>query len=359
MLAREAPASLKFFAPPEMRGIWFLRHSWSGYVNIIVNGVTSTENLRAETQDLLYYVEISYAGTEREIEISLPASSNPASHRQIWITGFEFSKLPKLPQRSYVLTQWTRFVVSSEGLFVVLENDVDIPAAIMREGCWAPEHLIEFRQHINAGDVVVDVGANFGHHSVAFSRMVGEGGLVIAIEPQLLMIQLLSANSVINGCYNIATVHAAAGARRGRVRMFPVDYRTRGNFGSLGVAFTSKRSLKSNGPLIQQKTVDSISQRLVGDRKISFVKIDVQAYELYVLQGMSRIIQESRPKIFCEISPYWMRLKGYDYRDVYTLLRSAGYTMRHFSRKEIHFGPDGTPLVDKSSKIEWDILALP
>ena len=56
-----------------------------------------------------------------------------------------------------------------------------------------------FAQILREGDLALDLGANIGCHTVFMAKKVGDKGVVIAVEPQRLIFQLLSANVALNG----------------------------------------------------------------------------------------------------------------------------------------------------------------
>src|SRR5206468_12565356 len=58
-------------------------------------------------------------------------------------------------------------------------------------------------------DVVVDVGANIGAHTVWLARKVGPSGLILAIEPEPNNFMILSLNQQINHLTNVIPIRAA------------------------------------------------------------------------------------------------------------------------------------------------------
>ena len=62
------------------------------------------------------------------------------------------------------------------------------------------DHQKAFKRLVKPGDVVMDVGANWGIHTLLLSKLVGPSGLVIALEP------LPQAVDSLNGVSNTATV---------------------------------------------------------------------------------------------------------------------------------------------------------
>ena len=63
---------------------------------------------------------------------------------------------------------------------------------------------------LNPGDTFIDVGANFGMHTLPAANCVGDKGKVIAFEPMPFNIQLLEKHLKLNGFYDRVKIHQAA-----------------------------------------------------------------------------------------------------------------------------------------------------
>jgi hypothetical protein len=64
------------------------------------------------------------------------------------------------------------------------------------------------------------------------------------------------------------------------------------------------------------------------DAPIHLVKIDVEGYELFALEGMPRILREHRPAIVMEFNPAALEFSGPEMpRKLLDFLTSLGYTM--------------------------------
>ena len=68
---------------------------------------------------------------------------------------------------------------------------------------------------IQPGDVVIEVGANIGPHTVFLAQHVGPQGLVLAFEPQRILFQTLCANLALNSIHQRRLL-PAGGRRRAR-----------------------------------------------------------------------------------------------------------------------------------------------
>jgi FkbM family methyltransferase len=346
--------------PPGVTGIWLLRHAWSGAVEVKCAGKTKLVNLRTEIEDPAFIEPLDTPpGEPCEIQLRVAGDEGQSPNEsQVWLFGLTFDSLPTLKSKSLTISRTTRLIDGDWGRFLVLTTDRDIPTAILNEGSWAKRDIELFKKHIAEGDCVLDVGTHVGHHTIVFSRLVGDRGLVLAVEAQRAMFQLLNANCIINGAFNVRPFHMAASDHVHEVMLYPISYSGEGNFGSLGVNTEAQRSAEHNeGETVTAGCLDDLVERYCGDRRIGFIKIDVQTYEKYAIRGLFRTLTKDRPKIFLEVAPFWMKRAGYDYREIYRTLGSLGYRFEH--SRTLPRGSDGFPDVPFEQDIEWDTLAVP
>jgi FkbM family methyltransferase len=88
-------------------------------------------------------------------------------------------------------------------------------SAIRALGKWEPGESEWLREHLSAGMIALDIGANVGYHVMTIARAVGQSGSVIAFEPDPFNYELLTCNLVINNIRNVCTVPSAAGDYNG------------------------------------------------------------------------------------------------------------------------------------------------
>lgn len=145
-----------------------------------------------------------------------------------------------------------------------------------------------FRHLVRPGDVVLDVGANVGAHTLFLARRVGPGGRVVAFEPQRVVFQTLCANVALNSVTNVWCHPAAAGAVAGEVAVPPVDYARPGNFGGVSVGGAAGERV----PVVALDGLDLPRCRLI--------KVDVEGAEEGVLRGAAGLIARDRPVLYVE-----------------------------------------------------------
>lgn len=361
-MAASAEAYIGCHLPSGEAGIWFVRHGWSGKVEIVCGEETETIDLYSEIPDTDFVHNLKgLRDAGKSILIRVVGQRNPRSQgTEVWIVGFNVSALPEDVGQTITVSSGCRLVCGSWGRFLVPSLDRGVSSILQLRGVWAEDDVELFRACVGPGDTVLDVGAYFGHHTIVLSKLVGSGGVVAAFEPQRFQYQLLNANCAINGATNVLPVHAAVGDAEGIVSLWPVNYYREGNFGQIGVM--GRGGGRRSGEEVPSVLIDTWCRQKIPSRKISFVKIDAQSYELFVLQGMKQTILRDKPFVFFEVCPMWMRRYGYNYRKVYEQLVSVGYRFVHpkdAPTRDMSMDSAGVPECNDDEKREWDVLAIP
>ena len=167
--------------------------------------------------------------------------------------------------------------------------------------------------------VALDVGANIGNHTVFFSQYFSH---VIAFEPNPAALHLLKANLLMNGIGNVTVVEAGLGNIDSTLP-FKI---TAGNLGGSGFITDSNRLSDLNLPV--HRGDDVLTDLIPKERRLSFVKIDVEGYELEVIDGMRDTLTRHQPLVAFEShssigerggAAIYGHLRDIGYRHLYTL----------------------------------------
>lgn len=168
-----------------------------------------------------------------------------------------------------------------------------------------------FRRYLRPGDVVVDVGANFGLTALAAFSAVGPTGQVHAFEPHPRVFGYLLGNIELNGAEAVVTARRLAiGDRSGDA--FLTDYR---------VDDQNTISGTETGVRVPAATLDEALPDLP---RIALLKIDVEGYEKFVLEGATRTLERVDCVYFESYLPNFAQ-HGYRLDDVLALLRARGF----------------------------------
>jgi FkbM family methyltransferase len=188
----------------------------------------------------------------------------------------------------YKLLEWRH------GWMLVNPNDRYMGKAIIEYG-EASEIECEFLVSLLSilPGTVIEVGANMGIDTIPLAKALAlQNRSMIVFEPQPFIFQNLCANLALNGLTNVTAWPWACGARSESVSFRQPDYLSQNNFG--GVSMSSDATQGNvTVPCIRLDDIE-------GNDRISLLKIDVEGYELLVLQGAVRILTNSRPLLYVE-----------------------------------------------------------
>lgn len=176
------------------------------------------------------------------------------------------------------------------GYVVYNKNDIYIGRAVAKYGEFSESEVELFRQLCQPGDVVVEVGANIGTHTVALSGIVGAQGVVYAFEPQPIVYYTLCANVSINSLSNVHCYNLAAGATEGFVLIPDIRYDQPGNYGGIEID-----KFKQGNQIRRVRLDNSINVP-----SLKLLKIDVEGMESEVIRGAKKLISRHKPVLYVE-----------------------------------------------------------
>jgi FkbM family methyltransferase len=134
------------------------------------------------------------------------------------------------------------------------------------------------------GDIVADCGSNIGFTGIFFAKCVGKQGRVIGFEALPSNADIARKNIQLNKASNFELRNQAVGSYAGMI-----EFNDQPN-GSVG-QIEGVRTVKT--PVV---TLDESFP----DEKPTFIKIDVEGYEIEVLKGAAEILK-TKPKLEIEI----------------------------------------------------------
>lgn len=186
---------------------------------------------------------------------------------------------------------------------------------------YEPEASYVVSKIIKTGDVVVDVGANFGWYTTLFAIIVGEEGAVYAFEPVPQTFERLLDNLALNGLeQRVVANRGAVGDVAGTVDLHV--------FNDLSFACASISTLDQTEyetfPASMITLEDYLSERNV--KRVDFIKCDVEGAELKVLKGCTELLSsEEAPIILIELNDNTSAALGFSKEDLFHYLQEHGY----------------------------------
>lgn len=160
-------------------------------------------------------------------------------------------------------------------------------------------HLAPVCSKLEKGCVCLDVGANIGLTAFFMSNHVPEGA-VYAFEPVPATYADLVAGIEYNSLSNVHAYNLALGENTRTVIFRDIPKFSSGNFQILPGSENSRLL-----PLVEVQSVPlDAFVAIVGLERVDLIKIDVEGFELDVLNGSRRTLQRFRPDVVLEFNHF-------------------------------------------------------
>ncbi len=174
------------------------------------------------------------------------------------------------------------------------------------------------------GRVVFDVGAFNGAYSLFFSQKVGQRGRVVAFEPRAAGFALLVANLERNLVHNVLPLQIALGAEPGARTIFMLP----GMPTTASLAAEARTPLRRASGTAQIESLDALMSGVPLPAP-HFIKIDVEGFEMEVLQGASGTLSAHHPDLLIEVHGTGTTHKNARAEAIRSLLQPLGYSLLH------------------------------
>lgn len=168
-----------------------------------------------------------------------------------------------------------------------------------------------FQKYLKMGDKVIDIGANIGVLAIRAALSVGVEGQVYSVEPHPRIYQYLLNNIKLNKLKNVQTFNYAMGESS-----------------EDSIVFSQKADDSQNqvvkmgqGISVTMKKLDDLP---IKESEINLLKIDVEGYEKFVLEGGSQLLDRIQCIYFESWEVHFTKF-GYKTTDVIALLRDKGF----------------------------------
>jgi len=198
-----------------------------------------------------------------------------------------------------------RLEYRGEIFFLYYPNGVSEPVIKSVKGgrIWEKKLVSIYSNIIKEGDTVVDCGAYIGSHSAIFSKLVGQSGKTIIIEPQPKIVECLKKTIERNQFNNITLIPKCVGCSEDKV-IFSTTLNGRASMTHLRPRLHNKVDMS-----LDVFSIDSLNLS-----RCNFIKIDVEGSEFMVLKGAVATIAKFRPTMIFET---WARMSNRENLDTW------------------------------------------
>lgn len=157
----------------------------------------------------------------------------------------------------------------------------------------------------------MDIGSNIGDLTLAAASVVGPEGKVYSFEAHPRTYRFLVANVALNGCINVVAFNLALGDKEAEILLVDVG------------RSDDQNRVSENGRGISTK-MTRLDDVLISERHIQLLKIDVEGYEKFVLDGASRML-DTTSCVYFESWESHFRRYGYTCVDLLLILVERGF----------------------------------
>lgn len=203
------------------------------------------------------------------------------------------------------------------------QHDTGVGEALRLTGEYALQEIINIQKFIKPGDMVLDVGAYIGTHTLSFARHVAPSGTVIALEAVRAHHQALQANLMMNGVAGVHTLNAIVGESLNShiLPSFTQDRAfDRGDINITRLTQTTNAAAKTH----TADRVDVVTLDHLKLPKCDFIKINAPGSHAAILRGAHNILSEYRPGLHLTLHRHDSTAK------IVALLKAASYDLyRH------------------------------
>jgi FkbM family methyltransferase len=191
---------------------------------------------------------------------------------------------------------------------------------------YEPFETALLKKEIKPGQTVLDIGANIGYYTLIAAKLVGPKGKVYAFEPDPDNFALLKKNVEANGYVNVVLLNQAVSDKTSTAKLF-LNKTNKGDH--------RLYDSKDGRPSITVQTVKLDDFFKMLDKKIHFIKMDIQGSEARALNGMKNLVhQNASLKLVTEFSPGSLRLNGQNPRKYLQTLRQCGFKLKEIAEKD-------------------------
>ena len=147
---------------------------------------------------------------------------------------------------------------------------------------------------------IIDIGANIGYYTTLFCKKAIKG-TIYAFEPDLENFNLLKKNTSKNNFSNVKLFNKACGEVCCEKELY-LSSHNKGDHRLYDVINENRNRVQVN-----VVTLDSL---LSGIKRLDFVKIDIQGYELQALKGAIGLLKRFKPTVLSEFWPEGLKINN-------------------------------------------------
>jgi FkbM family methyltransferase len=228
------------------------------------------------------------------------------------------------PEYLYPKNSWRSYERNGIRLKLDISNVVDH----LKYYAFKDEGFENFINKLKPDYIILDIGGNIGLTCLEFAKKVPSGKVAV-FEPSFSNFKRLQENISLNNFKNIVAVNKGIGDAAGEFKLYNVVDSNPG----------MKRILNAENAENYESetiTIDTIENQLnqLNIREVHAIKIDVEGFELKVLQSAAIVLKNYKPVLFIELDDSNLKGQGGSAGQLIKFLSELDYKI--YDAKNIH-----------------------
>jgi FkbM family methyltransferase len=203
----------------------------------------------------------------------------------------------------------------------------DCNRCVFVSGSFEPNELTLMRDFLEPGMIMIDAGANEGLFTLVAAKRVGPRGHVYAFEPSPRERAILETNVALNALENVTVLQEALTDTVGEAPLTVADEEHSGQNTLGALIYDGVTPFETIG--VKTQTLDSFA-RLLGLRRLDFIKADVEGSELKMIAGGIQTLTAYGPRLVLEMQDKSLRGQGSSAAELCMELGQLGYQLYEF-----------------------------
>ncbi len=206
--------------------------------------------------------------------------------------------------------------------------DKEVSQSLLKHGFYEKYETKLFKKVLKRGMTVLDIGANIGYYTLIAARKVGINGKVFAFEPEPSNYDLLCKNIEANKFQNVVIIPKAVSNKVKTIKLY------------LSPENRAEHSFCKylNNKFVNVKTI--VLDNFLKNKKIDFVKVDIEGAEAEALQGMQNVIKSNKKLILItEFWPAGIEMRGFSPKGYLEKLFELGFKLYNINETKQKLEP--------------------
>lgn len=235
------------------------------------------------------------------------------------------------------------------GIIYELDLSEGIDSSIYFKGDFEKEVRLAIEKYSKFGDIVLDIGANIGGHTLDFGKCVGNQGKVFAFEPTSWAYKKLVKNCQLNIKFPIVPLQIGLTDNHNS----PLPELISSSWSLTRKSSEANKLDFGFGKSIAGSIQTSLDHWIETNKivKLDIIKLDVDGLETKVLRGAIETLRKFKPKLIVEFAPHHFVNSHESFSDMVQILLDLNYELETLDGKKLN---NSAKEIEKS--IPWGVL---